>query len=115
MSEAGRRTRPGVGAPNRLAPYPTMARSIRQSASADQEPNGTSLIGIDAEGSKHRYDHRRGVVRVIRPGDVENSTYGTESVSAWVDVVADACGWDDLRYGESLATTIGRALDGERA
>ena len=75
-----------------------MERSIRQSASADHEPNGmTSLIGIDAEGSEHRYDHHRDVVRVERP-DGTTDEYGTESISAWCDIVDDACGWDVCHY-----------------
>jgi len=90
-----------------------MARSIRQSASADQEPNGmTSLIGTDAEGSEHRYDHLRNVVRVERPNGTVD-TYGCESIEAWVDVVEGQLGWDDLRYGEDLATTVERALRGD--
>ncbi|AUV81234.1 hypothetical protein C2R22_05815 [Salinigranum rubrum] len=92
-----------------------MQRSIRQSASADHEPTGTSLIGIDAEGSEHRFDHQRNAVLVIRPGEADNSTYGCESVDAWAEKVADACGWDDLRYGESLTTTIDRAFRGDDA
>lgn len=75
----------------------------------------TSLIGIDAEGSEHRYDHRRGAVLVIRPGDVENSTYGVESADAWAETVAEMTGWDDLRYGEPLVETVGRALHGDDA
>ena len=92
-----------------------MARSIRQSASADQEPNGmTSLIGIDAEGSEHRYIHHRDTVRVERP-DGTVDTYGCESVDAWCDVVENACGWETCHARMSLYDHIVAAISEEDA
>jgi len=73
------------------------------------ETDQTSLIGIDAEGSEHRWDHRNGSVRVQRPDETVDH-YGAESVSAWCEIVEKQCGWTVCHAQMTLAELIARGF-----
>ena len=87
-----------------------MSRRDSTSALRGQETDArTSLIGIDAEGSEHRWDHTHGRVRVQRPDETVDY-HGAESVSAWCDVVEQQCGWAACHARMSTAELIAEGL-----
>lgn len=69
-----------------------------------------SLIGIDAEGSRHYWLHHQNSVRVERPdGAVDH--YGCESSDDWQSTVADQLGWARLHAAESNAELLAETRD----
>jgi hypothetical protein len=87
-----------------------MARSTQTNATNEQESTAeTSLIGIDAEGSEHRWVHHRQQVRVQRPDETVD-VYGAESVSAWCEIVDKQLGWVRCHARMSTAELIAEGL-----
>ena len=77
-----------------------------QNADADAQ---TSLIGIDAEGSEHRWDHTHRRVRVQRPDETVDF-YGAESPEAWCEIVDDQLGWTVCHARLSTAELVARGF-----
>lgn len=87
-----------------------MSRSDSPSALRGQNDDAqTSLIGIDAEGSEHRWMHGKQQVRVQRPDETVDH-YGAESVDAWCEIVADQLGWTVCHARLSMPELIARGL-----
>ena len=96
-----------------------MPRSIQKFETTDEKPTDLPSrarnIGRDAEGATH-YVVPGDRVYVVADGEIEReqSLHG-RSLGTWVDYVADARGWDDLRYDDrSFGTWLADALAQEQ-
>ena len=66
------------------------------------------LLGIDSEGVHHIYQTRSERIVVVNPefGMTYIQDLGAKTVDDWVDHVTAKRGWDDKRYGVSLAEMV---------
>jgi len=71
-------------------------------------------LGTDAEDRDHYVDQQLSAIWVLYDDDVVH-VEETTAVSAWVDHVADDCGWLDCRYSDgTLFESLAVALSGRR-
>jgi hypothetical protein len=71
-------------------------------------------LGTDAEDRDHYVDQQLSAIWVLDGDDVVH-VEETTAVSAWVDHVADDCGWLDCHYSDgTLFESLAVALSGRR-
>lgn len=75
-------------------------------------PTDAVVLGTDGDRATHYYSRSTNTVTVIDTADlVHYHDLGTHSLVAWVTIIAQECGWRDLRnaewFLEILADTVG--------
>jgi hypothetical protein len=72
-------------------------------------------LGTDAAARDHYVDQQLSAIWVVDDGDIVHVEQ-TDAVGAWVEFVADDCGWLDCHYSDqSLAAHLLNALTQEVA